>query len=445
MSVIAEILLAQVWNNQWILQPLRTVEGNVLHVVYPGVWTHGFGPDFQNAMLEIDGRLVTGDVEVDLESGGWVQHGHDRNDAFDNVSLQVVARHGGAESPRRSNGGRVPTLVLTDFLAGSLEEFSAANDLRPLGTIGFEACAPVVAVEHPAVLQDVWQRAGDQRMQDKVTSISGEMSRSAPAQVLYSRMLDALGFSRNREPMMEIAARLTIDQLVSRLDSSNSRDRFWQAAALLLGIGGFLPLSPRDASIGNLDPEDIGRIETLWSTLGTPWHGIEVSPGFWTLARLRPAAHPVRRLLAAASIIASASSGLVEHLMDRLCRPDPRQQLTAWLAKDNPYLGDAHAHELIVNVMVPFALAYGDEARQPDAIDAAAELWQSLPAGRGNAVTRQTRQQICGEVSIKVGSARAEQGLIHINRQGCSQMRCYECSVAHLALRYEGEIGIESE
>ncbi len=437
MSEIAEILLAQIWNSQWFRRSMRTVDGQDLGVVYPGVWTHGFGPDFRNAMIDLSTELRAGDVEIELEPSGWYDHGHDRNPDFDNVILQVVARDTGVPPVRRCDGGIVPRLVLTDFLKGPIDDFSEVEGLRPLGAIGFDSCAPEPARLDPDAVTGILQRAGDRRMQEKVASISGELAVSPPAQVLYARLLDALGYTRNRDPMAEIAARLPWEQLAVRIGELSPGDRFWTAASLLLGVGGFLPLSPRDAHVGRLDPEQIGTLESIWAGSGTPWHRITVAPGFWQLGRIRPVAHPVRRLLAAAWILSRAVDGLVETLAAALHSNRPRQALVGWLADENPYLGRDHAHEIVVNVLIPFALAYGDEADQRSVSDAAAGIWERLPAGRGNAVTRKTVEQICGDAPFRVGSARVEQGLIHINRSGCSQMRCFECPVAHLALNWE--------
>ena len=439
MSDVGEIVVAQVWNGQRFQQPVETTDGRVIKVVYPGVWTHGFGPDFRGAMLDIDGRLATGDVEVELDVRGWYQHGHDRNSDFDNVILQIVASDRDEPLVRRSDGAAIPRVVLPDYLDQSLAFFANRSDIRPLGAIGFDHCAPGVARDDPDAIREIWQRAGDQRMQEKVSAISGDLSVEPPAQVLYERVMDALGYSRNREPMAEVAARLPIDQLATRINEAPHADRFFRAAGLLLGVGGFLPLSPQDAAMTGLEPTKTGQIETNWRDNGRAWHSVSVSPGFWTLARLRPAAHPVRRLLAAAVIVNSAANGIVERLVSGLESERPRQELESWIIGENPWLGKDHGLELIVNVIIPFGLAYGDAAHQPDVRDAAAELWQQVPAGRGNAVTKSTREQICGDSTLASGSARAEQGLIHINRNGCQKMRCYECPIAHVALQWDSD------
>ena len=127
--------------------------------------------------------------------------------------------------------------------------------------------------------------------------------------------------------------------------------------------------------------------------------------------------------------------------MEDLCAlfrlPDPHSALLDWLTADNPFLGTALAHEMIVNVIVPFALSYATCAEQDELLTATGQLWDRLPAGRGNAVIRHTVEQTCGPHRVPVRTARAEQGLLHIQRTGCAEMRCYECPVAHLALEHE--------
>jgi hypothetical protein len=436
MADIAETLLAQIWNAQWLAGPLRTVDGLAVRVIYRGVWTHGFGPDFAGAMIDLDTELASGDVEIDFAASGWYRHGHQSNPSFDNVILHLVARADLAEPVRRSDGGRVPTVRLTDFLAGPLDGFHGIPGLRPLGAIGFDHCAPEIAATEPELLRAVWARAGDRRLDERVAAISGDLNLEKPTEVLYRRVLDAMGYSRNREGMRAVAERLPFAGLAPRLVSRPPDERLRISSALLLGVAGFLPLSPPDQRVADLDPDWVREIEREWGTHAARWRRDVVTPGVWRLARSRPAAHPVRRLLGTANLLGKSGDSLVDTIAALMTGDSPRRALMRWLTGNNRYLGAGHAHEIIVNVLIPFAIAYGREADQERLVDAAANLWASLPAGRGNAVTRRTIDQICGPHGITPASARAEQGLIHINRRGCSLMRCYECPVAHLALAW---------
>lgn len=433
----SELLLAQVWNAQWLASELRTSEGHTLRVVYRGIWSHAEGPDFAGALLEIDGRLVTGDVELHRRASDWFAHGHHLDPAYDRVALHVVLDDDIGRPVQRRTGERVPTLVLATCLPGPLDSFPTLPSLRPLGAIGFDHCAPQVAATAPEHVIQVWEVAGDARMADKVARIAARFAQEPPAQTLYWLLLDALGYARNRDGMRAIGERLPYDHLDSRLAGHPHDERWRRAAGLLLGVSGFLPLSPADEELAGLRPRQAREIEQAWQTAGGAWHGLALPPTTWRLHRQRPANHPLRRLLALACVLTKSDSGLLPSLLDALAQPDPYRVLVTWLTRDNPYLGAERAHEIVVNVAVPFALAYGDETGREEVTAAAAALWSRLPAGRGNALVRRTVEQICGPHRLRVPTARAEQGILHLYHTGCRQLRCYECPIAHLAVSWE--------
>jgi hypothetical protein len=412
-----------------------------VRVVYRGVWTHGLGPDFSGAYLDLGGRLVQGDVEIHVRASEWVTHGHHLDPAYNGVVLHVVLDDDLAGPPRRQNGGTVTTLELARNLPGPPENFPIDPTIRPLGAIGFDHCAPRVMDAWPDALRAVWEAAGDRRMDAKVNVIAGRLALEPPALTLYALLLDAMGFSQNRAAMTELAGRLPYDHLLARMAGQSKRDGWERAGALLLGVGGFLPLSPREAEFAELSGEQVRRIERSWESLGAAWRDARLPSNAWQLARVRPASHPLRRLLAMATLLSRGEPGLIETVCALVEQPDAYSAAQAWLTGENRYLGQTHAHEIIVNVIVPFALAYGDASGQERLVERTGELWRRIPAGRGNAECRRTAEQICGPRPLPSRSARAEQGLLHLRRTGCAQMRCFECPVAHLALRFERETG----
>lgn len=430
-----ELLLARIWHAQWLTDRLRTVSGESIRVVYRGVWTHGLGPDFSGAWLDVDGRLVHGDVEVHRRASGWYEHGHDRDPAYDTVELHVVLDDDLGTPVRRRDGRAVRCVLLGPHLPGPLDGFDPAPDAWPLGAIGFSPCAPAVARDRPDLLARAWETAGDARLAGKVAAVSQALSRDPPAQVLYALLLDALGYSRNRAGMRAVAERLPFDQLDARLIGQPPAERRLRAAGLLLGVGGFLPLSPREAAAAALAPDELASIEDRWRALGAAWHQFVLPPTGWTLTRQRPAGHPLRRLLALAALLAGLRVGLIEDLCRVVGEPDAVRAVLAWLTAGNRWLGRAHAHEIAVNVVVPFTLAYAGEHGEEELAAAAGRLWDRLPAGSGNAEARRTVAQICGPYPVRVRSARAAQGLLHLRRTGCAAMRCYECPIALLARR----------
>ncbi len=81
-----EIALSAAWQEQRFTGALRTVDGREIQVIHRGTWTHGFGPDFQDALLLFEGReLRSGSVEVHLRTRGWMEHRHAQDPRYDDV------------------------------------------------------------------------------------------------------------------------------------------------------------------------------------------------------------------------------------------------------------------------------------------------------------------------------------------------------------------------
>src|SRR4030095_1619183 len=68
-----ESLLQTVWQHQRLLrEQLRTADGQPVRVLHPGFRNVEGGPDFRGAVIQFgEQQPRTGDVEVDLRSGGW--------------------------------------------------------------------------------------------------------------------------------------------------------------------------------------------------------------------------------------------------------------------------------------------------------------------------------------------------------------------------------------
>ena len=429
-----ELTMSQVWNAQWLAPTLALTDGRALRIVYRGVWTHGLGPDFANAFIDVDGSLLSGAIEMHRRSSDWFAHGHELDTAYDDVVLHVIWEDDLSQAIRRTDGTLVPTLLLPECLPGGIDEFAESPILRPLGAIGFDYCAPVAAEARPDSVRAVWERAGDDRLRDKTDVVAARLALEPPAQVLYALLLDALGYTRNRDGMRAVAERLPFDHLEARLLGSAPNIRFERGAGLLLGVGGFLPLSPREQETAGVDAAQRDVIERHWTQLGAAWNDITVPSSAWSLARVRPAAHPIRRLLALAFLLSRLQRGLIEDVCDLIEFHDAYPRLQRWLTEENPYLGRAHSHEIIVNVVVPFGLAYADATDQQNLLDHSTELWAGIPSGRGNALVERMVDQICGSHPLRISSARAEQGLLHLHHTGCVHMRCFECPIAQLEL-----------
>src|SRR5688572_29099135 len=142
---VSELTLSRIWQDGLFTREMRTVDGRRVTVVYGGVWTHQDGPDFRDAMLEIDGKLLRGSVELHLRASDWMRHGHQHDLAYDTVVLHVVAENDFASNVSGPAGTPIETLVLTDFLTRPLDILSEQIFVKALGALGSQTCLPTLA------------------------------------------------------------------------------------------------------------------------------------------------------------------------------------------------------------------------------------------------------------------------------------------------------------
>ncbi|MGI8691062.1 MAG: DUF2851 family protein [Thermomicrobiales bacterium] len=431
---VPELTLAKVWQAQWLVPgPWRTTDGRTVVVRYRGRWSAGFGPDFADARLILDGQEITGAVEIHRRAADWRAHGHHLDPAYNAVALHVVLDDDGT-TVRARDGRMLPTLALAPLLAGSLVDFPAGS--APLGGLGDSPCARDFLTTGTADLLRVLGRAGDERLALKAAAMEARFAATSPGDVLYAAFLDALGYSANRAPMATLAAALPLRNLEQAILRSPADQREYVAAALLLGTGGFLNPSPGFVLHGAV-------LRDMWRTTG---QSAALAVASWETARVRPANHPARRLLALAALLANggAAEGLIATcLAPLLTYPDePRLVVRALrqtlrppsrlLAGDTSPIGADRAGEIAVNVVLPFALIYGLRTENEPLVTAAERAWDTYPATRGNSVIRAMTDQLGGPGGLRVRTGRLQQGLIALYNDRCKARMCATCPVTHL-------------
>ena len=237
----------------------------------------------------------------------------------------------------------------------------------------------------------------------------------------------------------------------SRVCPRDPAAAFQIAAALTLGVGGFLPFDANAAELSGLPFAERDAIEGAWAEFGAPWRGLTLSPGSWTLARVRPANHPVRRLLGSVALLARVGrAGLLAACLEPCTADDPTVGLAELrallLGPTRPadpfgrYIGTDRVAELVNNTVLPFALAYGAWSGDDRLGGGAAALWEIAPSSGGNEPTRALLAQLGGGPALKLKTGRQQQGALHLYRHYCEHRRCFECPLAWLS-RGESVVG----
>jgi hypothetical protein len=420
---VPELAVSAAWHGQRFRGSLRTVDDRAVEVVHRGTWSNGFGPDFRDALILFDGHdLRSGSVEVHVHSAAWTQHGHHLDPRYGDVILHVVLQHDGSET-RRCDGAVVPIVALEPFLTGRPMVNTPIADWSRFGE---EVCAPDLARSDPTEIRAILWRLGDSRLAAKSARLEARLTAEPPAEVLYQELWDGFGFHANREPMRTLAGHVPLAAIESALATVNGR-RLSLARGLLFGAAGFLPLSPADAAIACMAPDQVREAEELWTSHGAAWWETSLSPTAWTRARVRPANHPVARLGAAAAL-----DGLVTELLAPLRNgADPVAVLRALTATtEAPAIGLDRARALIANALLPFALALAEQTGDVSLSNGAAAAWERLPAAESNEATRRAERQIAGDRPLGPLGSRGQQGLLHLDATLCAPRRCFECPIA---------------
>jgi hypothetical protein len=435
---VAEITLSAAWHAGAVPARLEATDGASLEVVHRGSWSHGLGPDFRDALILFDGReLRAGSIEIHLRTRGWRDHKHHLDPAYDTVVLHLVGHDDGSET-RRLNGAIVPVAVIGPVDHFAIPEFAAWD----WHAVGGATCASRLSAASPASAREILHQLGDVRLAARSARLEGRLSVEPPGEVLWGELLDGLGFAMNREPMRGIARAVPLASIEALLHAMPRGSREAVARGVLLGVAGILPLSPSEAHLGGLGNRDVAELESHWAEHGSPWRDAEVPTTVWNRARVRPANHPVPRLLAAARLLASASDrgGTLATVLDVVLEhADPIATLRALTGNaGRPGIGSDRAIDILASSVIPLALAVAAHSGNLSLADAAASQWERLPAPGPNAVTRRAVRQVAGRSPLGKIGARGAQGLIHLDTVLCQPRRCFECPIAAAELSVNG-------
>ncbi len=434
----AERLLQAIWYHQRLRRDsLRLSDGRSVRVLHPGFLNREAGPDFRQALLQFEGEDPrAGDVEVDLRSSCWRQHGHDRNPNFRQVALHVVWE---AESTIS-----LPTLPLKACLDAALSELSAwlgtdAAEDYPQDLLG--RCAANLRKLPAADLRELLRQAALARLERKAGDLGARARQAGWEQALWEGLLRALGYKHNVWPMLrlgELRSQLQAGQPASPLQ--------WQAR--LFGVSGLLPV---DVGPTGLADSYLRRVWDCWWRERSEFNETSLPFGLWRLHGLRPANHPLRRLALVAHwwaeqalpsrleewfAAAIEDKDLAASLLRALGVPDDAFWAWHWtlnsrrLGSPQPLLGPTRATDLAVNVLLPWFWVRARHGDNPCLQARAEHRYLAWPAAQDNSVLRLARQRLLGgEGRRGCNSAALQQGLLQIVRDFCdhSDPRCGGC------------------
>lgn len=426
--------LAQLWDGQrFPADALRTREGELLQVVYRGRRNGGAGPDFQDAIVaDSRGRLLKGDIELHVSAGSFRDHGHHLDARYNRLILHVVFHDDINENTMLANGRRVAVVALAPWVARRSDQlrFWLA---RPSHAV--EPCHDTVARLGKPAVETLLLRLGRMRFRQKQAAFRSALMRMGANQALYEGILRTLGHSRNSEAFTALATVLPYEQLHSVIVGEGGVRR---GEALLLGTAGLLDRPYPD------QPSYLRELAALWKRESA---APRLPPGVCVLAGLRPANHPARRLAGAVRLFAARGPSLAGSLRDLLDTQMPLPKLVwgwqvpadgfwrCWPAaasasQGNALIGRGRALELLVNVVLPFAAAWGAARGIRALSEQAGAIYQRLPRPGTYGLIAPLEESLCSGADPLRRSACLQQGMLYLHRQYCTQGGCAVCPLS---------------
>ncbi len=439
-----ESFISRIWERHQNYSGLKTTEGHSVELIDYGRRNYDSGPDYLDAVISIGGRTYGGSIEIHRDASDWNRHSHENDPNYAGVILHVAMfNEGPDENPAASSKERrIPTVILSHFLTRSLKDIWKE--------LIFEDTSPSSILCYPKSLkadQDIKRKMICAQGMERVSAKHAKMHQRAEAltdagkanfayeQTGFEYICEALGYSKNKKPFIRLSRNIELEMMKALKPGLTECD------ALIFGMAGML-------SQENQIDEYSKALYSLWSELRSRLRLPQLEASDWNFFRLRPPNFPTLRLAYASGllrfILHNDLSGIMRDVF--LGKGNPLKEVKElfrnievsdyWKQhyhfgrkKSVPQsiLGDQRISEIIVNVMIPFALALcRDEDNSEEIIG---RIYLDVPASPSKSSLIKWLEQQTG---YRAATANEEQGLLNLYENFCSKGRCMSCKIGKI-------------
>lgn len=426
----SEQFLYHIWDAQHLLDQLKCVSGKSVKINYPGRWNTDSGADFKDAILEIEGKTIKGDIEIDLTSYNWRSHAHNENPEFNNVILHVIYEDNGKQPVTVSeNGSIIEKLEIKDQLDEDIGKLVEHYGIKPY-TETDKDCN-LFKNEDLDNTKQLLFKSGIERFESKVKRFSAEHYFSSFDQLLYMGLMEAMGYSKNKFQMLQIALKFPYEDLKKYYDSGMTEEEF---ISLLICSN----------DLKNHIPKKIN--ETFHSSLLTVYnkqqfvdHKVDIK---WKLFRIRPVNHPVIRILQVSHLIYNSfETSIFKEILklfsvqaDKFKLIDFKKNLYRTFYNENKILSEKHQlgkariDTILINIILPLTVVYAREKNYIELEKAALNIYTKYPGLPSNYITNYM-DIFLGTEQKKLVNKKAihQQGMLNIYYKNCQHHYCDAC------------------
>ncbi len=416
---MTEEFLHFLWGNRLCYQSgLKTVSGEEIEIIHPGIPNFDAGPDFFNAKIRIGETMWAGNVEIHVREKEWYVHGHQEDSTYDNVILHVVQErnHGTVNS----KGNKIPVMEMkySDHLLYNYNSLlskksfvSCEEHLSEISLFEFEQWLERVLIEKI--------EAKSHDIERYLTFANGNWN-----EVFYILLARSFGFGVNGEPFEMLARSLPFRILLKHSDD------LLQLEALLLGQAGLL-------EEGKGDDEYIGRLSSEYKFLSHKYGLKSLDRGIWRFLRLRPSNFPTIRIVQFAMLLhkfhGSFDSLVIDpelKSMEKMLEVDVSEY---WESHYRPgkrsakmsekVLGINSARRIIANSIVPYIYVFAKKKGNDELQDKALDILAALPPEK-NSIVNMWEEKV-----FKAKDEGQAQALIYLKNYYCNHKKCLSCRI----------------
>ena len=495
--LVPESTLRLIWRSRELREVrLLTNENQPMEIITPGEPNTDSGPDFRNAVIRIGGMLYRGDVEIHRRNKEWFVHKHHHDAAYNSVILHVIWQNDLKNSfPATQSGRVIPLLILDRYFEPThplLRRRAAEYDSHEPSCAGL-SFSPQLR-ENSSLIRAWICKLGMRRIELKVRRFDERLhelienqrrSFKEPRQrygiipfgvdleelhppklhyspyearekrlweqLLYEGCMEALGYSKNQEPFLQLARNLPLNFVMESCSETPEADRVESVESLFFGSARLLAVPRKE--MDHESKKKLRRLRVIYRKLKRNHPHGAIQKSAWRFFRLRPENFPTIRL-AGASYLCVAIAGrnifreIIQCIKEQDVPPAKKFRMVSSMLLvpavgfwKNHYrfgefssrsgkmlVGCSRSKEMVVNVVIPLALLYARIFKDRCVRESCVALLQTEVALPMNSVVCRIKETLFPGKNIQT-SVQLYQGILHLHKSYCVSRRCALCEI----------------
>ncbi len=473
--------LHNIWQKQSFERSLQTFNHQNIQVLDPGIYNdNGAGPDFKHSRVQIGGLTYVGDIEIDLDYSDWKKHGHNIDSKYNKVILHVTLTNRLKQNFVFTKAGRkVPSISLQKFISDNaipIENITPSSKLN-----GKFKCSGInekvsYKLKKKFIVELGIQRFNkkSKRMLDRLKELLfiSENNIKEPVikyelseqflnrefthedfnnpklwqQLLYEMIFEALGYSKNKSPMLKLAKYANLE-FIDKLGTDQKLKDYIETS--LFHISGIMP------DVESLPENEVSeyerRLSEDWQMIKKIYDSKFLNETQWSFLNHRPQNFPTIRIAGGIIILFEIIHGnLIPQLIKKFeeIRSDKiliNSVRSLFIVKSDGYwsnhyvfgkeanvkikyfVGASRADEIVINVILPFLAVYFDIFGKKQLLKRVLNIFHIYTQRSDNKIVRET-SEVIGLDGYKKRTIFA-QGMIELFRGYCLKNKCLECEI----------------